>query len=315
MASPRAVPAVRPVLLALVLVATACGGSPARPEPRSVPDPAPRPAVSVPPGADPVLLAVGDIADCSSLDDEATAALVADRPGTLAALGDLAYESGTAAEFADCYDPSWGPFKARTRPVPGNHEYRTPGASGYFAYFGASAGDPATGYYSYDIGAWHVVALNSNCEVVSCAAGDAQETWLRADLAAHPSACTVAYWHHPRFSSGTVHGPNTAVQPLWQALHDHDADLVLAAHEHNYERFGPLTATGVIDEARGIRSFVVGTGGRSHYALGPAIVGSEIRDGTSYGILALTLHQNSYDWHFVAQPDATFADSGSASCH
>jgi hypothetical protein len=169
-----------------------------------------------------------------------------------------AYDSGTAGEFADCYGPSWGAYKARTRPAPGNHDYNTSGASGYFGFFGAAAGDPAQGYYSYDLGAWHIVSLNSNCDVVSCSAGSAQEQWLRADLMAHPTACVAAYWHHPRYSSGTHHGSSDATQALWQVLYDADADLILAGHEHNYERFAPMTATGSVDGARGIRSFVVG---------------------------------------------------------
>jgi len=280
------------------------------------PPPAPiLPAGPLPSGNGPVLLAAGDIASCSSTGDEATAALLAGLPGTVITLGDNVYESGTSSEFASCYDPSWGAQLGRTRPSPGNHDYGTGGAGGYFAYFGAAAGDPGRGYYSYDLGGWHVVSLNSNCSTVSCAPGGAQETWLRADLAAHPAACTVAYWHHPRFSSGTVHGSSTTVQPLWQALYDFGADLVLQGHEHNYERFGPLDPSGRIDAARGIRSFVAGTGGRSHYGFGSAIAGSEVRNGTAFGVLAITLRPTAFDWQFVPVAGQSFTDSGSAACH
>jgi len=266
-------------------------------------------------GGDPVLLGAGDIASCSSSGDEATAALLGANPGTVFTAGDNAYDSGTDGEFADCYGPSWGAYKARTRPAPGNHDYNTSGASGYFGFFGAAAGDPAQGYYSYDLGAWHIVSLNSNCGVVSCSAGSAQEQWLRADLVAHPTACVAAYWHHPRYSSGTHHGSSDATQALWQALYDADADLILAGHEHNYERFAPMTATGSVDDARGIRSFVVGTGGRSHYGFGTPVTGSEVRNDTAWGILAVTLHADSYDWQFLPVAGQTFGDSGTQACH
>jgi hypothetical protein len=266
-------------------------------------------------GGDPVMLGAGDIASCSSSGDEATAALLGANPGTVFTTGDNAYDSGTAGEFADCYGPSWGAYKARTRPAPGNHDYNTSGASGYFDFFGAAAGDPAQGYYSYDLGAWHIVSLNSNCGVVACSAGSAQEQWLRADLAAHPTACVAAYWHHPRYSSGTHHGSSDATQALWQALYDAGADLILAGHEHNYERFAPMTATGSVDGARGIRSFVVGTGGRSHYGFGPPVTGSEVRNDTAWGVLAVTLHAGSYDWQFLPVAGQTFTDSGTQACH
>jgi len=262
---------------------------------------------------DPVVLAAGDIASCSSAGDEATAALLAGRPGTVLTLGDNVYNNGTATEFATCYAPSWGAELARTRPAPGNHDYNTAGASGYFGYFGAAAGDPAKGYYSFDVGAWHLVALNSNCAAIGgCGAGSAQETWLRADLAAHPADCTLAYWHHPRFSSG-LHGDQAAMQPIFQALDDLDADIVLAGHDHDYERFAPQTAAGVADAA-GVREFVVGTGGRSHYGFGVISTNSEVRNGDTYGILQLTLHAASYDWQFIPEAGKTFTDSGSAAC-
>ncbi len=276
-----------------------------------------RPAVPqrVDAGADPVLIAAGDIASCSATGDTATAAILDTLSGTIATLGDNVYDSGTAAEFTNCYGPTWGVHLADTRPATGNHDYVTQNASGYFAYFGAAAGDPATGYYSYDLGTWHVVALNSNCaNVGGCGQGSPQETWLRSDLAAHPAACTLAYWHHPRYSSGASHGNQTFMQPIWQTLYDYGADVVLGGHEHNYERFAPQGALGGADPY-GIREFVVGTGGRSHYGFAAAIPNSEVRNSDTFGVLALTLHAGSYDWEFLHEAGATFTDSGSTVCH
>jgi hypothetical protein len=269
---------------------------------------------SVPDAA--VLLAAGDVASCTSSGDEATAKLLDGLPGTVLALGDLAYENGTAAEFAACYDPTWGRQKARTRPVPGNHDYHTSGAAGYFAYFGAAAGAPGEGWYSFDVGSWHLIALNSNCaEVGGCGAGSAQERWLRADLAAHPSDCTLAYWHHARFSSGTEHGSDPRTQALWQALYDAGADVVLVGHDHDYERFAPMDAAGRADPRAGIREFVVGTGGNTLYAFGPPQPNSEVRDDSARGVLQLTLRPGGFEWIFVPEAGKTFADAGSGACH
>jgi acid phosphatase type 7 len=270
-----------------------------------------------------VLLAAGDIARCGEPGAAATAALLRDRPGTVATLGDNAYPAGSKQQFADCYNPTWGVEKARTRPAPGNHEYGMPGASGYFDYFGAAAGDPKTGYYSYDLGAWHIVVLNSNCEEVGgCEADSPEGRWLRKDLAAHPTTCTLAYWHHPLFSSGTEHGGDDAMRPTWQLLYQAGADVVLSGHEHNYERFAPQDPSGEPDPKHGIREFVVGTGGASHYPFGQSLPTSEIRNADTYGVLALTLRPTGYDWTFVPAdsvgggPDGkAFTDSGSAACH
>ncbi len=263
-----------------------------------------------------VLLAAGDVASCSSRGDEATAALLDGRPdATVAVLGDSVYDRGTPSEFAECYEPTWGRSKGRTRPAPGNHEYGTEDAAGYFAYFGAAAGDPRRGYYSYDLGAWHVVVVNSNCGAVGCAAGGEQEQWLRADLAAHPVACTLAYWHHPRFSSGAGHGSAAEMGPIWTALYELGADVVLAGHDHNYERFDPLDARGALDPERGIRSFVVGTGGRSHYGFRAPLRGSVVRNSDTFGVLALTLRPADYDWKFLPISGWTFTDAGSGTCH
>lgn len=260
---------------------------------------------------DPVLVGAGDIAACDNSGDEATANLLDGIDGTVFTTGDNAYPNGTASEFANCYDPSWGRHKARTYPSVGNHDYQTPNAAGYFSYFGPEAGKPTEGYYSYDLGAWHIIVLNSN---ISVDAGSAQEQWLRADLAAHPAVCTAAYWHHPRFSSGVVHGSSSSMQPLWQALYDYGADVVLNGHEHNYERFAPQDPQGNADPARGIREFVVGMGGRSHYEFGTPIANSEVRNSDTYGVLKLTLHPTSYTWEFIPEAGKTFTDSGTALC-
>ncbi len=266
-------------------------------------------------------MGAGDIALCGSGGDEATAQLLdaifsGGAPGNVFTAGDNAYNSGTASEFADCYEPTWGRHKARTKPAPGNHDYNTGGASGYFGYFGAAAGDPSKGYYSYNLGTWHIIVVNSNCsEVGGCDAGSPQEQWLRADLAANPAVCTLAYWHHPRFSSSSTHGSSTLTQAIWQALYDYDAEVVVSGHDHNYERFAPQDANGGADPAGGIRQFVVGTGGKSHYSFGAPIANSDVRNGDTYGVLKMTLHSTSFDWEFVPVAGKTFSDSGSQSCH
>ncbi len=256
----------------------------------------------------------GDIASCSSTGDEATAALLATISGDVLALGDTVYDSGTATEYANCYNPSWGQEKTRTRPVVGNHEYGTANASGYFTYFGAAAGTQGQGWYSYDYGAWHVVVLNSMCaNVGGCGTGSAQLTWLVADLAANDTDCTMALWHHPRFSSSR--GADATTQPLYQALYNANADLILTGHDHTYERFAPQTATGVLDNTRGIRQFVVGTGGRSHYTFDNPQPNSEIRNGDSYGVIKLKLNPTSFAWEFVPEAGKSFSDIGSDECH
>jgi acid phosphatase type 7 len=262
----------------------------------------------------PVLFAAGDIGSCSSGGDEATAALLEGQPATIAALGDLAYPRGSADDFAYCYDPSWGWFKSTTRPAAGNHDYATPGAAAYFDYWGAAAGLRGAGYYSYELGSWHVIVLNSNCRFVACDRGSLQETWLRNDLALHPNRCTLAYFHHPLFSS-TAGTATPAVQPLWQVLYDAGADLVLSGHAHNYQRFAPQSPSGAADPARGIREFVVGTGGNSHHPAGLPFPNQETVDDTTFGVLRLTLLETGYLWRFVPQSGGVFADAGAAACH
>ncbi len=276
------------------------------------PGPTPTPPPPAPSGS--VLVGAGDIASCGLTTDTATAKLVAGTAGTVFAAGDEAYESGSAAEFRDCYDPTWGPFRDRTYPVPGNHEYVTSGASGYFDYFGARAGSPGTGWYAYDLGSWRIYALNSNCAAVGCNAGSGQEEWLRADLAANPRACVLAYWHHPRFSSGE-HGNDAEVAPLWDALYAAGADVIVNGHDHDYERFAPQTPAGKADAATGIREFVVGTGGASLRSFRTVRANSEVRNSTTHGVIKLTLNATGYAWQFMPVAGRTFKDSGSGTCH
>jgi hypothetical protein len=264
---------------------------------------------------DRVLIGAGDIASCASGGDERTADLLDGIRGTVFTTGDNAYERGSATEYAECYDPSWGRHLARTRPTPGNHEYGTSGAAGYRGYFGARALDEGRTYYSYDLGGWHLVALDSNCAAVGgCGVGSPQEQWLRLDLARNPTDCTIGYWHHPRFSSG-AHGSSTAVAPLWQALEDHGAEIILAGHDHDYERFAPQTAAGVADPETGIREFVVGTGGRSLYAFGTPLPNSQARSNSTAGVLKLTLYGGRYTWQFMPATVGAYSDSGGDECH
>jgi hypothetical protein len=261
------------------------------------------------------IVTAGDIADCLSDGDEATARLVSSIEGTVLTLGDNAYENGTAKDFSECYEPSWGQFKERTKPVPGNHEYHTAEAKGYFSYFGDAAGQPGKGYYSYDLGGWHIVALNSNCAEVGCTASSPQLRWLKADLAKDTKTCTLAYFHYPLFSSGKYRPGIREVKPLWEALYAAEADVVLNGHDHNYQRFAPQDPNGKADPQRGIREFVVGTGGRSHYPILGPIANSEVYNDETYGVLKLTLRPEGYEWRFIAVDGETFTDSGNARCN
>ncbi len=290
-----------------------------------------------PTGGDPVIAAAGDIA-CDPTNREFGGGLGSARNchqqqtsdvllgldlAAVLMLGDAQYPNGAYSDFLAGYGPSWGRLKGLTRPVPGNHEYGTPGAAGYFDYFDGVgkatgvAGGRDRGYYGFDVGTWHVVALNSNCGSLpgGCAAGSPQEQWLRADLAAHPAACTLAFWHHPLFASAEE-GETPATRPLWQALYDAGADVVLNGHAHAYERFGPQTADAAADPARGIREFVVGTGGRNLQGFRAIRPNSEVRSRGSYGVLAMTLHPTGYDWRFLtALGRGSFTDRGTAACH
>ncbi|HZC65246.1 MAG TPA: metallophosphoesterase [Candidatus Dormibacteraeota bacterium] len=263
-----------------------------------------------------VLIGAGDVADCTLLAGaEATAKLIEQNPGTVMAIGDLAYPDGTKENF-ECYDKTWGRFKSRTRPAVGNHEFHSAGATFYFQYFGDAAGSSQDGFYSYELGAWHIVVLNSECkEVGGCNAGSRQEKWLRADLAAHPAACTLAYFHKPLFSSGAKHGDDPEIKPLWQALYDANADVVVNGHDHDYERFAPQDPDGKADAKRGIREFVAGTGGKNQRPFGEPRPNSEIRSIDGFGVLKLTLRAGGYDWRFIPEAGKTFTDSGSGICH
>jgi hypothetical protein len=258
-----------------------------------------------------VVLAAGDIAWCGTGQDEATARILDANPGaTILTLGDNAYDAGSPSEFASCYEPTWGRHRARTRPSPGNHDYGTPNAAGYFGYFGALAGPSRSGFYSFDLGAWHVVSLNSERDF---GASGGQIAWLRADLAATTRRCVLAYWHKPRFTAG--HYRDFAeYEPFWQALHAAGAEIVLNGHDHNYQRYRPMTPSGSPDPAGGIREFVVGTGGRSLYPLS-ADPRREAASAAVSGVLELTLREDGYGWTFIPVAGQEFADSGSGACH
>ena len=262
--------------------------------------------------ADPVLIGAGDIATCSGGADANTAALIAKSGGTVFTAGDNAYDRGSAAQFSNCYGPTWGKFKSRTHPAVGDNEYETPGASGYWGYFGAAAGSKGKGWYSYDLGAWHVVVLNSNCSKVGgCGKGSPQEQWLRADLAATNAKCIAAVWHQPRFSS--VYGNNSGTKPFWDDLYAAGADIVINGHHHAYERFAPQDPSGHAD-AHGIREFLVGTGGAPLAGrFGTVQPNSQVRNAKSYGVLKLTLHSSGYDFSFISA-GSSFHDSGTGTC-
>ena len=262
-----------------------------------------------------IMIGAGDIASCQSNGDEATAALVARQGGTVFTLGDNAYDRGTGWQFRHCYAHSWGAFLTRTRPAAGNHDFQTTGGDGYFDYFGARAGSRPTGWYAYNRGAWRVYVLNSNCDAVGgCFVGSKQQRWLAADLAAHPHQCVLAYWHHPRFSSG-YHGNQKQVRGFWVTLYHAGADVVLNGHDHDYERFALQDPSGRADAARGIREFVVGTGGAERRPMGSPHANSQVRNASTFGVLKLVLRPGTYHWQFLPAGSSSFDDSGSGTCH
>ncbi len=272
------------------------------------------PSIAVPSSGDPVLVGAGDIADCDLPDDSATAALVEGIPGTVFTAGDNVYPDGTAQQFTDCYGPTWGRFLDRTRPAPGNHDAHTDDLAGYLGYFGDAAAPNGTTWYSYDLGTWHVVVLDSDCGGAGgCGPDSDQGRWLAADLAASTARCTVAIWHIPRFSSGT-HGDDKSVAPLWSALYSRGVDLVINGHEHDYERFAAQDPDGKADPVRGIREFVVGTGGAALRAIPKIAANSELRASVTHGVIRLVLHPTSYEWAFIGTTDI-FHDAGSGQCH
>lgn len=303
---------VRPGLLIACLALAGCGGNsltqptsqPAAPEP---PSGIGNPPVPGPPAAPQVFVGAGDIATCDG-NAEKTAQLLDNIGGTIFTLGDNAYFHGSAREFQECYAPTWGRHRGRTRPVPGNHDYETPGATGYFDYFGAAAGPSGLGYYSFEVGGWHAIALNSN---LPASAGSAQTAWLANDLATHATTCTIAYWHHPLFTSGPD-GPSPFMRDVWRQLYAAGVDVVMNGHEHYYERFAPQNPDGGADPARGIRQFIAGTGGAPPYTAVSIQPNSEVRI-TAFGVLKLTLASSGYEWEFV--PVSGSRDFGTGSCH
>jgi 3',5'-cyclic AMP phosphodiesterase CpdA len=259
-----------------------------------------------------VLVGAGDIALCGPnlANAEETSRLLDGISGTVFTTGDNTQTSGTEQEFRDCYDPTWGRHKARTHPVPGNHDFGTASAAPYYQYFGEAAGPAGLGYYSYNLGAWHIVTLNGN---IPMDAGSAQATWLRQDLQANKTPCTLAYWHQPLYSSST-NGNNPSVRNAWQVLYEFGAEIVLNGHDHLFERFAPQDPFGRLDFDKGIRQFTVGTGGCYLYNVVHLQPNSEIQ-ASVHGVLKLTLRANGYDWQFVPVAGTTFTDMGSGVCH
>ena len=285
-------------LILAALLSSACSGS-------SSTSPSP-PASSAPA----VLAGAGDIGDCNTRGSQLTAELLDRIPGTVFTAGDNAYPSGTTEHFRDCYNPTWGRHRGRTRPAPGNHEYEASGAAPYFQYFGELAGPSGLGYYSYGLGSWRVFSLNSE---IGIDAGSAQMVWLRGELSSNPTRCALAYFHKPLFSSG-FHGDQIQMREMWRVLYEFGVDVVIAAHEHNYERFAPQDFLGRFDSLRGIRQFIVGTGGTTLRAVGPSRPNSEVH-GSSWGVLVLTLEDSLYRWEFRPAEPGGFQDAGVGQCH
>jgi calcineurin-like phosphoesterase family protein len=294
----KPMPARRAALALAAALTSACGSN-------GVTGPPPPP----PPPSSHVLVGAGDIAVCGSAGTQQTADMLDRIDGTVFTAGDNAYFQGSADNYRDCYDPTWGRHKTRTRPTPGNHEYESPGAFPYFTYFGSNAGPPGLGYYSFEAGAWHVVSLNSN---VPAGPGSTQYDWLSEDLRVRNARCLAAIWHHPLFSSSNANAPSSVMRDVWRLLQQHSAELVITGHEHVYERFAPLDSTGRA-APDGVRQFIAGTGGAVLYSfVGPPAPGSEVRV-SAWGVLKLTLNPENYSWEFQAVGGAV-RDSGSASC-
>jgi hypothetical protein len=305
------------VVIAPLAIFAACGDraspaadlGPTSPSPVTQPPAAPAPPVST--GSE-VLVGAGDIALCGPnlANAEATSRLLDSISGTVFTTGDNTQTAGTPEEFRDCYAPTWGRHKSRTRPTPGNHDYQTASGGAYYDYFGEAAGPWGRGYYSYDLGAWHIVSLNGN---VPMKVGSAQANWLRQDLEMNRASCTLAYWHQPLFSSST-NGNNAESRDAWQILYDYGAEVVLNGHDHLFERFAPQDPSGRRDDTRGIRQFTVGTGGCYLYHVERLQPNSEVQ-GISHGVLKLTLRADGYDWQFIPTAGGGFTDSGTGTCH
>lgn len=316
-----------------LILLTACGAQPKRPVTTAAITPSPELQALISRDLSPddaLLIGAGDIAKCGNEHENAvkTAAMIELFPSaTVFAAGDIAYRNGTVNEFQDCYDTSWGNFKDRTKPAPGNHDYgiysfpKRNNAKPYFAYFGTNADPENTGlgFYAYDLGSWHIVSLNSMAGKAGAPTMAEQVKWLEDNLAGSDKPCILAYWHHPLFSSGE-HGdqpndPGRFMQPLWKVLLQHKADVILNGHDHHYERFA-LQDTNKKPTDMGIRQFIVGTGGGEERGLGIIEDNSEVQVAGVYGALLMTLHPNSYEWHFI-NADGTVGDSSSApfECH
>jgi hypothetical protein len=283
------------------------------PTPATPEQPPAAPATATQPeGESVVFVGAGDIAKCEIIGGaRGTARLLDQVPGTVFTVGDNAYDHGSAKEFKECYEPTWGRHKARTRPALGNHDKYADNGRSYYAYFGENAGPPGRGYYSYDLGAWHIIALDSTVDDIG--ENTDQTRWLKEDLEKNATECILAYWHAPLFSSGP-HGSDPRVRGWWKLLYDAGAEIVLNGHDHTYERFAPQDPGGKVDEARGVRQFVVGTGGGGVYRFKRDAKNSEVKDNSTYGVLKLTLHPGKYDWVFLPIAGQSFTDSGSGTC-
>jgi 3',5'-cyclic AMP phosphodiesterase CpdA len=290
----------RALLAAVAATLSACSGAT---QPSPPPPPSGQNAA--------ILVGAGDIADCSSPGAEATARLLDQVSGTVFTAGDNVYPSGSAAQFRDCYEPTWGRHKRRTRPTPGNHDYETPGANSYYDYFGDSAGPRGLGYYSYNLGAWRIYAINSE---LTGGAMLNQMQWLRDEVRSNPP-CSAAIWHKPLFTSGP-NGENRHMLEAWRILHGANVDIILNGHDHVYERFARQDPDGRLDDARGIRQFTVGTGGVSLYSFGAIRPNSDVR-ASVWGVLVLFLNATSYEWNFLPAgvPGVNFRDTGTGTCH
>jgi hypothetical protein len=279
-------------------------------------------ADAIVPGNGVTVYVAGDIADCRKFKPSEsgaaktasliTAGLNKDKDAAVLSVGDNTYPVGVLSEFTDCYEPTWGKFKERTYPTAGNHEYYTPAAVGYYDYFGTAAGPARRGYYSFNLGKWHIVSLNSNLKSVE--QNQRQLEWLKEDLAQHPARCTLAYWHHPLYSSGG-HGNSDRMKEVWQVLQAANVEVALVGHDHGYERFAPQDADGRHDAKRGIREFVVGTGGTKLTPFVTRQPNSEIRDNSTYGVLRMVLKDTGYEWEFLPVAGGKFTDRGAAFCH
>ncbi len=290
------------ILVVVAALASSCGGdSPTTPTP---------PIGQAPPSTAPVaILAAGDIGQCGLPGAALTGRLLDQLQGIVLALGDLAYFNGTFQQFVQCYEPHWGRHLNRTRPAPGNHDYETVGAAAYYDFFGERAGQPGEGFYSFVTGSWRLISLNSN---VAMGPGSPQYTWLQRELQ-QPARCTLAYWHHPLISSGP-NGDNLNTKPLWDLLFAAGTEIVLNGHDHIYERYVPQNPSGQIDRDRGIRQFIVGTGGASL----TGVVSRRPNSATTYvgyGVLRLVLSDDRYEWQFVPVEGAAFSDVGFDVCH